>query len=594
MEHQAPSADRIVRDAAAQIGASLDVDETLRAIVDSARRALSADRATCYVHAADGQIVAGVYTTETDPRRRAFVERAAGRGADDLPIWGAQLAQEDPILVAEDLAACEVIAPVTAARLGAGAFLGVRLEHRSVSRDGRPRLLGALFVSYRQPRPFSEDDRSIASGLANLAALALANARLHAQTLASLVDAERRAETDELTGLANRRSLERRLEATVAGVLRGRRRLSVLVLDLDAFKAINDRHGHGVGDDCLRAVARTIEASLRPGDMTGRLGAEEFLVILPDTGPKGAWLVAERLRALIGALAMLPAAEITASVGVASLSPAVMSAGELLRAADHAMYEAKTTGRNRSVVFDTSAARTEAERDQDAQTGREGYLGSVLALASAIDARDPLTHAHSATVASYAAAIAARVGLDGDRVEEIRIAGLLHDIGKIGVSDAVLLKPAPLDESEWAEMHRHPETGAKLLAHPGLCEVREWVLRHHERPDGRGYPDGLVAGEIPLEASIIGVADAYEAMTADRPYRQALTAERARGQLEAGRGSQFDDQVVDAFLCCLDEGLVALPRDGPVLPPFLEGAPDDRAGSPDPTGAPRRDRDLSR
>lgn len=127
----------------------------------------------------------------------------------------------------------------------------------------------------------------------------------------------------------------------------------------------------------------------------------------------------------------------------------------------------------------------------------------------------------------------------------------MHDVGKVGVSDAVLRKPGPLTAPEQAEMRRHPEIGAKLLLHPSLAEVREWVLRHHERPDGRGYPGGLTGGEIPLEALIIAVADAYEAMTADRPYRHALAPKRARGELVAGRGTQFDERVVDAFLGCL-------------------------------------------
>jgi putative nucleotidyltransferase with HDIG domain len=219
------------------------------------------------------------------------------------------------------------------------------------------------------------------------------------------------------------------------------------------------------------------------------------------------------------------------------------------------MYEAKATGRNRCVVFSPQAARAQAHRAHDGQAGREAYLGSVLALASALDARDPSTHAHSTTVATYSAAIAARLGLDGDRVEEVRIAGLLHDVGKVGVSDAVLQKLGPLTADEWDEMCRHPAIGAKLLPHPSLAGIREWVLRHHERPDGFGYPGGLARDQIPLEALIIGVADAFEAMTVDRPYRGAMSTERARGQLQAGRGSQFDERVLDVFLECLDEGL---------------------------------------
>jgi diguanylate cyclase (GGDEF)-like protein len=400
--------DRIVREAAARICASLDLEATLRAIADSAKRALGADRASCYVNEVERQVVAAVYTTESDPRRRSFLTTAVGKGPDELPAWRALDVQDDPVLAVEDLSNSPLLSPVLAARLAGGAFLGVRLEHGSVSLDGRPRLLGTLFCTYRRPRQFSEEDHSIATGLANLASLALANARLHSQTLGSLAEAERRAQTDELTGLANRRALDHRLEDEMATAGRDGRRLSALVLDLDDFKHVNDRHGHTVGDACLRAVARTLEAALRPGDLAGRVGGEEFLVLLPDTGSKGAWLVAERLRAAIADLSLPEGATITASFGVASAPVHATSAGELVRAADHALYEAKATGRIRTVVFDPQAADVGAERAHDAQAGRDAYLGSVLALARALDARDPVTHAHSTTVATYAAAIAAR------------------------------------------------------------------------------------------------------------------------------------------------------------------------------------------
>ena len=330
------------------------------------------------------------------------------------------------------------------------------------------------------------------------------------------------------------------------------RPLSVLVLDLDGFKEVNDSQGHDVGDAVLRTTARTLEAAVRPGDLAGRLGGEEFLVLLPDTGSRAAWLVAERLRAAITAQAVEGVPTVTTSLGVASFPAHSLSAAELLRAADSAMYDAKALGRDRTVVFSPREAAIRSEQTERDQAGWEGYLGSVLALAVAVDARDPHTHQHSQTVARYAAALAAQLGLDGDRVEEVRIAGLLHDVGKVGVPDAVLQKAGPLTEGEWVEMRRHPEIGARILVHPGLTAVREWVLRHHEQPDGRGYPDGLAGSQIPLEARILAVADAYEAMTADRPYRQGLSPQTARAELEDGRGSQFDGEVVEAFLAFLD------------------------------------------
>ena len=553
MNSDSQSPDRIFREAAARICASLDVGETMRAIADSAKRALRADRATCYVIGVDDQLVSAVYTTEADPRRRAFVEKALNKGARRLPIWGRLLDGVDPMLTVEDVAAAESISPGLGAALGSGAFLGVRLEHGYVQCDAGQSLLGGLFATYREPRRFSTQERAIAGGLANLASLALANARLHAQTLLSLEAATHQAGTDGLTGLANRRVIEECLESVAARATAEREVLSVLVLDLDEFKQINDRHGHGVGDDCLRLVARTIESSLRPGDRVGRVGGEEFLVILPGTGPKGAWLVAERLRVAIGGLPGPIGLDLSASVGIASLPTHARGAGALVRAADSAMYSAKAVGRNRSVVFNPERARSRTESTLRAQTGHEGYLGSVLALAAAMDARDPSTYAHSTTVSGYAAAIAIRVGLGGETVEGLRVAGLLHDIGKVGVSDAVLHKRGPLNAAEMAEMQRHPEIGANILVHPGLANVRFWVLQHHERPDGQGYPAGVASPDIALEALILGVADAYEGMTSDRPYGRALAPTEARDALAGGRGTQFDARVLDAFLAHLDD-----------------------------------------
>jgi putative nucleotidyltransferase with HDIG domain len=164
------------------------------------------------------------------------------------------------------------------------------------------------------------------------------------------------------------------------------------------------------------------------------------------------------------------------------------------------------------------------------------------------------TARHSQTVGRYAEEIARELGLPSDRVERLRAAGVLHDIGKLGVADAVLQKPGALTDDEWADMRRHPELGARILDHANLRDISGWVLAHHERIDGRGYPHGLAGEQIPLEARILAVADAYEAMTADRPYRTALGHDAARDQLRECSGTQFDPRVVDAFLRVLHPG----------------------------------------
>ena len=180
--------------------------------------------------------------------------------------------------------------------------------------------------------------------------------------------------------------------------------------------------------------------------------------------------------------------------------------------------------------------------------GGDLQLAPLMSLAEALDVRDTGNAVHSRTVGRYARITAVELGLNAERVERVRVAGVLHDVGKIGVSDPVLVKTGPLGEEDWRELRTHPEIGAQLLSRPELADLRAWVLAHHERPDGTGYPAGLSGDDIPLEARILAVADAYEAMTRGRVYREALGREAAREELRAGSGSQFDGKVVDAFL----------------------------------------------
>jgi HD-GYP domain-containing protein (c-di-GMP phosphodiesterase class II) len=172
----------------------------------------------------------------------------------------------------------------------------------------------------------------------------------------------------------------------------------------------------------------------------------------------------------------------------------------------------------------------------------------MLLLAEALDMRDPSTARHSYTVGRYARATAVALGLVADRVDRVHAAGVLHDLGKVGISDAILHKPGALTEAEWVEMKRHPGIGAQILSHAGMLDIAEWVGAHHERIDGQGYPDGLRGDEISLEARILAVADAYEAMIAERCYRPAMSEEAARAELLRCSGTQFDPVVVSAFL----------------------------------------------
>ena len=279
-----PSSDTIVREAAAMIGASLDTATTLRAIADAACRALGADRASAYECDPVARVVIDVHTTEADPDVRRALEWARGRGPAELPLWR-MLVQDDPMVVVQDASAWPGLPAAVAARLGSGAIVGMRLERPPLTPGEPPALLGALFCSFGGPRRFSAEERSVARGLANIATLALSNARTHAEALASLAHAERLADEDALTGLPNRRVLERRIDALDAAGADVR--FAVLILDLDAFKLVNAAHGRDGGDACLRAVARRSRRGCGPATWRRGSGARSSWSCSRGRAPRG-------------------------------------------------------------------------------------------------------------------------------------------------------------------------------------------------------------------------------------------------------------------------------------------------------------------
>jgi putative nucleotidyltransferase with HDIG domain len=222
----------------------------------------------------------------------------------------------------------------------------------------------------------------------------------------------------------------------------------------------------------------------------------------------------------------------------------------LLAVADQALYAAKKLGRNRTVIY-SAEIKGILEGSGVQAPDPDVHLATLVTLAEALDIRDSGTAKHSQTVGGLAAMMATDLGFDPDHVERVRMAGVLHDIGKIAVSDSILRKPGRLTEEEWAEIKRHPETGARLLGYAS-GDIRRWVLCHHERPDGQGYPQGLRGSQVPIESRILSVADAYEAMTAERPYSAPKPAEAALAELRRCAGTQFDAEIVEIFIAGLD------------------------------------------
>ena len=292
--------ERIVTETVAEILAGrLDMDATLGAIAAAAQRALGSDRASCFVHDGDDISIVAVHTTATDPAERAFLEGSVGLPFHRLPICRLLVEQPDPLLVVEDIQGERRIPPKLAARLGSGAFVGVRLEHRTIADAHGPVLLGTLFMSFRAPRVIPGASVEAVRSLGGLAALAIANARLHSSVLSSLASAEERAAVDPLTGLANHRTFHETLRRRVRDARAAGTPLGLVLFDLDHFKHVNDTHGHHAGDRVLREVARRLGVAAREGDLIARTGGEEFGWILPDTDAVRALAAAERARALI-------------------------------------------------------------------------------------------------------------------------------------------------------------------------------------------------------------------------------------------------------------------------------------------------------
>jgi diguanylate cyclase (GGDEF)-like protein/putative nucleotidyltransferase with HDIG domain len=366
--------------------------------------------------------------------------------------------------------------------------------------------------------------------------------------IARLYDAAR---TDPLTKLSNRRGFRELLDLELERARRSGTAMGLLVGDLDDFKDVNDRSGHKVGDLALQRVARLLGAGKREIDAAARVGGEEFALIVPDTERDEALALAERLRQAVHDEFAGEQTPLTISFGLSVYPEHGETAASLLHAADQALYAAKESGRNRTVRH-SPALRLEQRTPSDMHDIQgERFVMAVLDMAEAVDLRFSGSARHSETVGRYAEMMARELGLPEWRISRIRLAGILHDIGKAGVPNSILHKPGPLTVEEYEQIKRHPELGAQMIEHVSLSDVREWVAMHHERPDGLGYPLGLSAGSIALEARIVAVADAYEAMTSDRPYRDSIGYDAALAELRHGAGTQFDALVVEAFIAAL-------------------------------------------
>jgi diguanylate cyclase (GGDEF)-like protein len=357
--------------------------------------------------------------------------------------------------------------------------------------------------------------------------------------------AMRLALTDPLTGLGNHRHFHERLQRELTQAEQDMATLSLCLIDVDDFKRINDRYGHPVGDRVLGQVA----ARLRQGGESFRLGGDEFAVLLPGLDESAAVSVARSIVERVGGAELEQIGPVTVSAGVATFPVQGVGRDELIRLADSALYWAKEDGKNRARTYEATTLARELSQLQQLAEGpdRAARYRAAASLAKAVDARDAYTGSHSERVGDLAARIARRLGIDEPQTELTRLAASLHDLGKLAIPEEILRKPGALNESERLVLQRHPQIGYRMLESLGVEPIAEWVLHHHERWDGNGYPDRLRGDEIPLGARIIFVADAYDAMTSERVYRKPLSEREALEELERCAGTQFDPAIVEAF-----------------------------------------------
>ncbi len=370
------------------------------------------------------------------------------------------------------------------------------------------------------------------------------------------------AVTDAITGLPNHRAVMSKIDDMVGECRRTQQPCAILFTDLDHFKRVNDTWGHRAGDAILREVGRRFRTTLRTQDLVGRYGGEEFAILLAETDIEEASQIAERLRVAINAepclwqedgQAPLPI-PVTTSIGVAVYSLHGTTRELLITSADQAMYRAKKTGRNRVCIADLGKDTMEQENPSPSDR-RICEVEAIQALTAAASAHDGGTHDHAQRMIQLAEETARYLGRSEEEVHLIRLAALLHDIGKIGIPDAILHKPGPLTSDEWAIMRSHPEIGRTILEQTGgiLRLLSNIVVAHHERWDGTGYPAQLSGDTIPLGARILSVVDSYDAMISQRAYREPRPIEEAKAELQRCAGSQFDPQVVSAFLAVLEQ-----------------------------------------
>ena len=398
---------------------------------------------------------------------------------------------------------------------------------------------GALVVVATDPHEFAAGAEERLQEYADLIATAVANAEDRARL-------DREAAVDALTGLPNHRAFRERLAEEVSRAQRHERPLTVALVDVDGFRELGDRAGLEAADAVLVEIGRLLRVALREEDVLARMGGDEFGVIFVESDRHQALLVADRARRAAAEAPLLHRLRATLSIGLCDLE-AASSDDEVLRRADAALFWAKEHGHDLCWLYDPAVVRELDQRQRTRELDRSQALVGLRALARAIDAKDPATQEHAERVAALTVRLATARGWAPSRVALLRDAALLHDVGKIGVPDAILLKEGPLDEEEFAIVREHSVLGARIVGDVLDEEQIAWIAGHHERPDGSGYPGALAGDDVPEGAGMLALADAWDVMVSDRSYSPPMALDAALAEVRAGAGTQFAVAAVEAL-----------------------------------------------
>ncbi|MFA5308093.1 MAG: diguanylate cyclase [Dehalococcoidales bacterium] len=409
-------------------------------------------------------------------------------------------------------------------------------------------VIGSFIVASKTPNCYTQRHIKLLEQLAAQMAMPLENSQLY-------VKAEKKARIDELTGLYNRRSLDEMIDSEISRHSRYGGSFSLAILDLDSFKTFNDTYGHLAGDGLLQEVGRNIKSAIRTSDYAFRYGGDEFAVLLPQTTIEAAMQVVERVRKQIASGTNSDKIPVSASIGLANWPDDGISHTDIIASADVTLYRAKRNGGNLCLYASGPPDGVEVEnKPEDTEDSFcSKFSGIVRAFSDLVDSRSYYTLSHSKKVKDYAVALGKELNLDINEMKVIEYCAFLHDIGKVALDSELLNKLKELTPAEYQLMMRHPQVGADMVKNiPPLVPCIGAILHHHEWYDGSGYPDGLKGDEIPMEARLLTIADAFATMTSERSYSEVKTHEIALQEIQRKSGTQFDPKMAEHFVAIFE------------------------------------------